>query len=101
MCGVSVFQKKVILYGSEGNVKVFCSEFVPNQHDQQEMPARNMPRCCVQIADPIILSARVVDACDCGCKCDCCCSCCNIPDCICERYGGHFCDGRDGKSSSS
>ena len=97
VCGVSVFQKKVILYGSEGNVKVFCSEFVPNQHDQQEMPARNMPRCCVQIADPIILSARVVDACDCGCKCDCCCSCCNIPDCICERYGGHFCDGRDGK----
>ncbi len=88
--GVAIFQKKVILFGSEGNVKVFCSEFCPDGHDAQEMPSRNMPRCCVQVAEPVVLSARLVERCDCNYKCDCACSC--IPACVCEQYGGNFVD---------
>ena len=59
--GVGMFDKKVILYGSEGSVKVFSSEFRAEQHDRQEMPTRNMPRCCVQVAEPIILSCRLAE----------------------------------------
>ena len=76
VCGVGMFQKKVILYGSEGNVRVFSSEFRDNSCDPQDMPGRNAPRCTVQVADPVILSARLIEPCD-RCKCDCCCcGCC-------------------------
>lgn len=93
--GVAIFQKKVILFGSEGNVKVFTSEFTPDQHDVQEMPTRNMPRCCVQVAEPVVLSSRLVDKCDCGCKCDC--SPASVPVSICETFGGCFIDPCEGK----
>ena len=42
VCGVSVYQKKVILYGSEGNVKVVGSEYTGNDKDAQDAPTRNM-----------------------------------------------------------
>ena len=95
VCGLGIFQKKVILYGSEGSVKVFNSEYRSDCSDPQGMPTRNLPRCSVQVAEPILLSARLVDACECGCGCGC--SCCNIPDCICQRFGGNFCDPNEGK----
>lgn len=99
VCGVCVFRKKVILYGSEGSVKVFSSE---NQSHCgcDSNPTRNLPRCNVQIADPIILAARVVDPCDrcnCCCKCECECGCGCIPENICNQYGGNFCEPDDGK----
>ena len=93
--GIAIFQKKVILFGSEGNVKVFTSEFIPDEHDRQEMPTRNMPRCTVQIAEPVILSARLVERCNCHCKCECAASC--IPVHVCERFGGNFVDGNTDK----
>jgi hypothetical protein len=95
VCGVAVFQKKVILFGSEGNVKVFASEFCPDTHDRQEMPTRNMPRCNVQVAEPVILGAKLVEKCNCVCNNDCGCSC--IPACICERFNCNFCDTDNGK----
>lgn len=94
--GVAVFDKKVILYGSEGNVKVFRSEFRADCHDRQEMPTRNMPRCCVQIADPIILAARLSEPQECCPPCSCVC-CGAIPEHICNGYGGNFCEAQDGK----
>ena len=96
--GVSVFQKRVILYGSEGSVKVFNSEFRDDHHDVQEVPTRNLPRCSVQVAEPIVLAAHLCDACECcKCGCDCGCGCSNIPTCICNRNGGNFVDDNDGK----
>ena len=86
LCGVGVFRKKVILYGSEGNVKVFSSEYAANHDDRQELPTRNMPRCVVQVAEPVLLGASLVDVCE-----PCCCP-CRIPDCICNRYNGTFMD---------
>ncbi len=94
ICGIAVFRKKVILYGSEGNVKVFCSEYASDCMDVQDMPGRNMPRCCVQVADPVILDAKLVELCECKC-------CCNevaIPECICRHYGDCFAQPQDGKA---
>ena len=85
VCGVGVYQKKVILYGSEGNVKVFSSEYAADDPDRQEIPTRNMPRCVVQVAEPVILNAALTEVCEpCGCR---------IPDCICNRYNGTFVTG--------
>lgn len=92
--GVAMFSKKVILYGGEGGVKVFRSEFCPEGSDRQEMPTRNMPRCTVQVAEPVILSAQLVEACDNRC-CNCC---CNIPESLQRRFGGCFVDCREGKT---
>lgn len=60
--GVTSFNKKVILYGSEGNVKIFSSDFLNNADDDQNRPANNLPRAVVEAVDPICLAARLVDA---------------------------------------
>ena len=83
--GVSVFNKKVVLYGSEGNVKMFAStDQCGDLEDLQDTTV--LPRATVQVAEPVALSARL---CDRPLK-NCCEPCCRIPDCICHRYGGEF-----------
>lgn len=96
ICGVGMYKKKVILYGSEGNVKVFCNEYNAEQSDKQIMPSKNMPRCCVQVADPVVLDVKLVDVCECKC-CNCYC-CCDIPETICHRYGSCFVEAEEGKA---
>jgi len=100
--GVCVFRKRVILFGSEGNVRIFSSEMRldscasrPNLGE----PSRNLPRCSVQIAEPVILSSCVTDPCDRRrCKCDCDCGCNSIPGSIAEYFGGAFVDPNDSKA---
>ena len=54
-----VSDKKVILYGSEGNVKVFSSDLAVNDIDVQNTPARSLPTANVQVAEPIALAVTV------------------------------------------
>lgn len=88
--GLAVYSKKSILYGSDGNVKVFTSEFRENAADVQYPAATTNPRAKVQVADPLCLDAKLCRPCDC---------CnnwydlfCNIPDCIRRCFNGHFCN---------
>ena len=62
--GLAVFDKRVILYGSEGTSKVFSSE-----GGIAAPPAREMPVAYVEAVDPIALSMRIADA-DTSCVCD-------------------------------
>ncbi len=93
--GVCSFDKKVILYGSEGSVKVFSNEFVrSNDLDHQTRPTTNLPKCVVSCVDPIPLSAKLVPSCNC--------SCClaNLPGTVCCEVGKEIvtdCDS-DGQS---
>ncbi|MGN0536870.1 MAG: hypothetical protein ACI4M3_02700 [Acutalibacteraceae bacterium] len=89
--GLSVFTKKVILYGSEGNVKVFSSDFRLDEADTPNMPSRNLPKATVQVAEPIALHARLCE------KPTCCPPCCRIPECICRRYNGNIVTGNTEK----
>ena len=60
--GLSVFTKRCILYGSEGDVKVFSSscDTVPGRTGDQ-------PTAVVEAVNPIILNAKLVDpSCHCG-----------------------------------
>ena len=61
MCvkGLSIFNKKVILYGSEGNVKMFSSDLNCDEVDAQLTSGRVLPKATVQVAEPIGLSARI------------------------------------------
>lgn len=52
--GLAFHSKKVILYGSEGGVKTFCSSGC-------NLPASNLPVACVKAVDPIVLGSRIVD----------------------------------------
>lgn len=80
--GLSIFSKRVILYGSEGNVKVFSSDSVPE--DETVLCSRNLPKATVQVASPMALAAKIKEA------CGICTPPCNIPTCICKRFGGEI-----------
>lgn len=84
VCGLSVYTKKAILFGSEGSVKVFTSEFVCNDDDIQNTPSGNLPKVTCQIAEPISLGARLTTVCDPCCKCGC------VPRSVARRFSGSF-----------
>jgi hypothetical protein len=58
--GIAVFNKRVILYGSEGNVKVFTSESDKDGDSGSE--SNDLPKAVVEAVDPVFLAARLVDA---------------------------------------
>ncbi len=82
VCGLCMFTKKCILYGSEGSVKVFTSEYVCEDIDKMLPPTRTNPRAKVQVAEPICLDARLCHPCDC---------CNNISDMGCVPYSVRRC----------
>ena len=63
--GLCVFSKKSILYGSEGSVKVFSSEYATGTPDVQSPAVSTNPRAKIQVAAPICLDARFCRLCDC------------------------------------
>lgn len=81
--GISIFNKKVILFGSEGNVKMFSSDC---SRDEDALNGnRVLPKATVQVAKPVALSAKLCDNCRCSYE-----PCSVIPECIANRYGGEF-----------
>ena len=57
--GLCISDKKVILYGSEGNVRIFSSDLSTDEYDTQNSPARSLPTANVQVAQPIPLAATL------------------------------------------
>jgi len=73
--GIVLFDKKVILFGSEGSVKIFKSHFVDKGIDtpaDSTLQQDNLPISKIEVAEPITLSAKIVDvlesSCDDGCQ---------------------------------
>lgn len=77
--GLTTFDKRVILFGSEGNSKVFRSGSGSCSDSDIASSWQNtsMPTVVVETVDPIALSAKIVDK-DCGGNC--CCDCCDKDD---------------------
>ena len=67
--GLTVFDKRVILFGSEGSAKVFASDRSVGGLDCQDLPDTNLPVAVVEAVDPLILGIKMVDPCDRGCVC--------------------------------
>jgi len=62
--GLATFDKKVILFGSEGNAKIFQSKFKEDEFDPQLWSKTNLPKAKVEVVDPICLAAKLVDITD-------------------------------------
>jgi hypothetical protein len=58
--GIAVFNKRVILFGSEGNVKVFTSD--NDDENSSGSESNDLPKAVVEAVDPVFLAARLVDA---------------------------------------
>lgn len=77
--GVAVCEKRVVLFGSEGSVSIFRSD--PAGSDFCSCPndvksGTNLPTAVCEVADPVVLSAEVVEP----KKCSCCCGCSELPE---------------------
>lgn len=88
--GIAVVEKKVILFGSEGNVSVFksetgCSGFCPSRDRKGCSMSTNLPVAVLETVDPIILDSKVVSPTVHHC---CCCSCSDIPEGVCCTVNG-------------
>ena len=59
--GLCIFDKRAILFGSEGNAKIFTSDTVLEELDVPGRMHTNLPTAVVEAVDPIVLSNRVVD----------------------------------------
>lgn len=61
ICGIAFHNKRVILCGSEGAVKTFSSLTEISDSDIPLMPGSNLPRCVVQVVDPVVLDSKICE----------------------------------------
>ena len=92
--GLCVFDKRAILFGSEGNAKIFSSELRVGEPDSQMMRRANAPIAVVEAVDPIVLDSRIVDCCG---KRDCDCDLCEVPSFVNSRFAGELSRGDDNR----
>ena len=58
--GLCIFDKRSILFGSEGNAKIFTSDTVLEEMDVPRRQRTNLPTAVVEAVDPIVLNTQVV-----------------------------------------
>jgi hypothetical protein len=93
--GLAVFDKRAILFGSEGAAKVFSSDTVLSPNGRPNPLKNNLPIAVVDSVDPIILGMKLVDARD-GVYGDACDG-SDIPDSIAGCFQGELSFGGEGK----
>ena len=67
--GLCVFDKRCILFGSEGGAKIFSSDTVMEGMDTPNPAKTDLPIAVVEAVDPIVLDTRIVDCCPSNCGC--------------------------------
>ena len=81
ICGLATYDKRTVLFGSEGSVRIFSSHYLPQENDLQNFEKTNLPIAVVEVVDPVALGIKVTDGCDCGeCALN------DIPDNICHCF---------------
>lgn len=96
--GLATFDKKVILFGSEGNAKIFESKYKENAFDPQLWRKTNMPHAVIEVVDPIALGAKLVDVRD---RKSCCCDddfdLASVPESVCRVFEDKLVLGNEAK----
>ena len=90
--GLCVFDKRVILFGSEGTAKIFSSDLQVGEPDLQTLGRTNVPHAVVEAVDPIVLDARIMEHCG---KRDCDCDLCEVPSFVNSCFDGELSSGDD------
>lgn len=92
--GIAVIDKNVVLFGGESNLNVFRSNgnsgFCDMPHEVC-CTEGNVPTAVVEVVDPIILNAKIIEKRH-EHHCICCCSCCDIPEGVTRNINGPLCD---------
>jgi hypothetical protein len=97
--GIAVLDKKVVLYGGEGNVHIFRSDPDANRCTpwKGSNHSTNTPIGVIEAVEPVVLGSLVAEPRSCGCPCYTCCSCNEIPNDVCDLGGiDDLCDPEDG-----
>ena len=98
--GLATFNKRVILFGSEGNAKVFASKYKEDAFDSQLWKKTNMPHAVVEVVDPITLGSKLVDVKNKNNNC-CCCDddfdLASIPESVCRVFDDKITFGGESK----
>ncbi|MDY3303892.1 MAG: hypothetical protein SOW78_06410 [Clostridia bacterium] len=95
--GIATYDKKVILFGSEGNAKIFTSKYKYDGADVNFWQKNNLPIAKIEVVDPIALGAKVVEDDD---KCCCCCGemdVSSVPEDICRVFDDIIVDNSESK----
>ena len=73
--GLAVFNKKVVLFGSEGSAKIFTSQYNPDSGCMSEAcwKKTNLPKAIVEVVDPLVLAVNIKEPCECDKHCNCVC----------------------------
>lgn len=96
--GLATFDKRAILYGSEGRVKTFSSQMIANSSEELQLtPGSNLPIATIEAVDPVMLSAKVVEPCDRFCGSDNGCGCGEVPELIGGCFRSPFAPGDEGR----
>lgn len=66
ICGLAVFTKRVVLYGGRSKAKVFSSTDLLS--GAEDLLGRDRPVAVLEVLDPMVLSSRIKDHCQCRCR---------------------------------
>ena len=66
LSGLVVFSKRVVLCGEDSKAHIFTSRTRMDGPDGFTMVSTNRPTAVVEVLDPMVLSSKVREVCDCG-----------------------------------
>ena len=66
--GLAVFSKRAVLCGEDSGAHIFTSQTRLDGPDGITRLSANHPTAVVEVLDPMVLSSKVVEVCNCGCK---------------------------------
>lgn len=67
LTGLAVFSKRVVLRGEDSRAHVFTSRTRIGEPDAPSVFSSNRPSAVVEVLDPMVLSSKIKDVCDCTC----------------------------------
>lgn len=89
LTGLAVYDKRCILFGSEGGAQIFSSRYMADAPDYQTLQSSNKPSAVIEAVEPILLEAKIVEPNYC---CGCCCHINSVPAPIGRCFGGEELD---------
>ncbi len=68
LSGLAVFSKRAVLCGEDSPAHIFTSDTRLGENDGLSVYSANRPTAVVEVLDPMVLSSKVREVCDCKCQ---------------------------------
>ena len=65
--GLAVFSKRAVLCGEDSRAHIYTSDTRIGENDGAAVLSANRPTAVVEVLDPMVLSSRVKEVCECSC----------------------------------